>query len=83
MTLARMRPCPRQGRPERLCFWFGDSIDSARFTGNIQKLAGTPQLRGEPGHEWLLLSVARPGHRKQQFAKLFEFLSLASWRLTH
>ena len=28
--------------------------------GNIQKLAETPQLRGEPGRERLLLSVARP-----------------------
>jgi hypothetical protein len=46
--------------------------------GNIQKLAETPQLRGEPGHERLLLSVARPGHLERLFAKLFdeaEFLS--------
>ena len=46
--------------------------------GNMQKLAETPQLRGEPGHERLLLSVARPGQLERLFAKLFdeaEFLS--------
>ena len=74
---------PSAGQARTLCFWFGDPIDSARFTGNIRKLAGTTQLRGEPGHERLLLSVARPGQPERLFAKLFEFLSLASWRLTH
>ena len=46
--------------------------------GNMQKLAETPQLRGEPGHERLLLSVARPGQLERLFARLFdeaEFLS--------
>jgi hypothetical protein len=40
--------------------------------GNIQKLAGTTQLRGERGHERLLLSVARPGQLERLFAKLFD-----------
>jgi hypothetical protein len=46
--------------------------------GTMQKLAETPQLRGEPGHERLLLSVARPGQLERLFARLFdeaEFLS--------
>jgi hypothetical protein len=46
--------------------------------GTMQKLAETPQLRGEPGHERLLLSAARPGQLERLFAKLFdeaEFLS--------
>jgi len=38
---------------------------------NIQELAETPQLRGEPGRERLLLSVARPG----QLERLFDELS--------
>jgi hypothetical protein len=44
----------------------------------MRKLAETPQLRGEPGHERLLLSVARPDQLERLFAKLFdeaEFLS--------
>ena len=46
--------------------------------GDIQKLAETPQLRGEPGGQRLLLSVARPAQLERLFAKLFdesEFLS--------
>jgi hypothetical protein len=47
-------------------------------SGTMQKLAETPQLCGEPGHERLLLSVARPGQLERLLAKLFdeaEFLS--------
>jgi hypothetical protein len=46
--------------------------------GDIQKLAETPQLRGEAGGQRLLLSVARPAQLERLFAKLFdeaEFLS--------
>ena len=46
--------------------------------GDIQKLAETPQLRGEAGAQRLLLSVARPDQLERLFAKLFdesEFLS--------
>jgi hypothetical protein len=45
---------------------------------DIQKLAETPQLRGETGAQRLLLSVARPSQLERLFAKLFdesEFLS--------
>jgi Mannosylglycerate hydrolase MGH1-like glycoside hydrolase domain len=45
---------------------------------DIEKLAETPQLRGEAGSERLLLSVARPPQLERLFAKLFdenEFLS--------
>ena len=46
--------------------------------GDVQKLAETPQLRGEAGAQRLLLSVARPAQLERLFAKLFdesEFLS--------
>ena len=46
--------------------------------GDIEQLAETPQLRGDPGEQRLLLSVARPVQLEQLFAKLFdesEFLS--------
>ena len=46
--------------------------------GDLQKLAETPQLRGEGGAQRLLLSVARPAQLERLFAKLFdesEFLS--------
>jgi hypothetical protein len=46
--------------------------------GDIQKLAETPQLRGEGAGRRLLLSVARPDQLERLFAKLFdesEFLS--------
>jgi hypothetical protein len=46
--------------------------------GDVQKLAETPQLRGEAGGQRLLLSVARPAQLERLFAKLFdesEFLS--------
>ena len=46
--------------------------------GDIQKLAETPQLRGEGAGQRLLLSVARPAQLERLFAKLFdesEFLS--------
>ena len=46
--------------------------------GDIDKLAETPQLRGEGAGQRLLLSVARPDQLEQLFAKLFdeaEFLS--------
>ena len=46
--------------------------------GDVQKLAETPQLRGEGGAQRLLLSVARPAQLERLFAKLFdesEFLS--------
>ena len=46
--------------------------------GDIQKLAETPQLRGEGAGQRLLLSVARPAQLDRLFAKLFdesEFLS--------
>ncbi len=46
--------------------------------GDMQKLTETGQLRGEPGHERLLLSVPRPGQLDRLFAKVFdeaEFLS--------
>ena len=46
--------------------------------GDIQKLAETPQLRGDEGSQRLLLSVARPAQLERLFAKLFdesEFLS--------
>jgi hypothetical protein len=45
---------------------------------DIQKLAQTPQLRGEAAGQRLLLSVARPSQLERLFAKLFddaEFLS--------
>ncbi len=45
---------------------------------DIQKLAQTPQLRGEAGAQRMLLSVARPSQLERLFAKLFdesEFLS--------
>ncbi len=44
----------------------------------MQKLTETGQLRGEPGHQRLLVSVAPPGHLGRLFVKLFdeaEFLS--------
>ena len=43
-----------------------------------EQLSERPQMRGEPGHERLLLSVARPDQIQRLFAKLFdeaEFLS--------
>jgi hypothetical protein len=46
--------------------------------GDMQQLTERPQLRGDPGHERLLLSVAPPDHIERLFAKLFdqaEFLS--------
>jgi len=46
--------------------------------GDMQQLSERPQLRGEPGHERLLLSVARPDQIERLFGKLFdeaEFLS--------
>ena len=46
--------------------------------GDVQKLAETPQLRGEGAGQRLLLSVARPAQLERLFAKLFdeaEFLS--------
>ena len=46
--------------------------------GDMQQLSERPQLRGEPGHMRLLLSVARPDQVERLFAKLFdesEFLS--------
>ena len=46
--------------------------------GDVQKLAETPQLRGEGAGQWLLLSVAAPDQLERLFAKLFdeaEFLS--------
>jgi hypothetical protein len=46
--------------------------------GDMQKLAQTPQLRGEGASQRLLLSVARPDQLERLFAKLFdesEFLS--------
>ena len=46
--------------------------------GDMQRLSERPQLRGEPGHERLLLSVAKPNQIERLFAKLFdesEFLS--------
>jgi hypothetical protein len=49
-----------------------------RVSGTCKRLAETPQLRGEPGHERLLLSVARPDQLERLFAKLLdeaEFLS--------
>jgi hypothetical protein len=45
---------------------------------DMQRLSERPQLRGEPGHERLLLSVAKPDQIQRLFAKLFdesEFLS--------
>jgi hypothetical protein len=45
---------------------------------DFEKLAETPQLRGEAGSERLLLSVARPNQLERLFVKLFdenEFLS--------
>jgi hypothetical protein len=45
---------------------------------DLQKLAETPQMRGEAGSQRLLLSVARPNQLERLFAKLFdenEFLS--------
>ena len=59
---------------------------------DIQKLAQTPQLRGEAGDQRLLLSVARPSQLERLFAKLFdeaEFLSphglraLSAYHLDH
>src|SRR5215813_4611636 len=46
--------------------------------GDMQRLSERPQLRGEPGHERLLLSVARADQIERLFGKLFdeaEFLS--------
>ena len=46
--------------------------------GDVQKLAETPQLRGQGASQRLLLSVARPAQLERLFAKLFdesEFLS--------
>jgi hypothetical protein len=46
--------------------------------GSMEELSQRPQLRGEPGSERLLLSVARPDQIQRLFAKLFdeaEFLS--------
>ena len=46
--------------------------------GGIEKLAETPQLRGEGASRRVLLSVARPAQLERLFAKLFdesEFLS--------
>ena len=46
--------------------------------GDVQKLAETPQLRGEGSGQRMLLSVARPAQLERLFAKLFdeaEFLS--------
>jgi hypothetical protein len=46
--------------------------------GDVQKLAETPQMRGEGSAQRLLLSVARPAQLERLFAKLFdegEFLS--------
>ena len=46
--------------------------------GDYQKLAETPQLRGEGAAQRMLLSVARPAQLERLFAKLFdesEFLS--------
>ena len=46
--------------------------------GDIEKLTGTPQVRGEGASQRLLLSVARPAQLERMFAKLFdesEFLS--------
>ena len=40
--------------------------------GDVQKLAETPQLRGEAGAQRLLLSVARPAQLERLFAKLFD-----------
>jgi hypothetical protein len=45
---------------------------------DMQRLSERPQVRGEPGHERLLLSVAKPDQVQRLFAKLFdesEFLS--------
>ncbi len=45
---------------------------------DIEQLAGRPRMRGEPGAQRLLLSVARPSQVERLFAKLFdesEFLS--------
>jgi Glycosyl hydrolase family 63 C-terminal domain len=45
---------------------------------DIEKLAETPQVRGEAGAQRMLLSVARPSQLERLFAKLFderEFLS--------
>jgi Glycosyl hydrolase family 63 C-terminal domain len=45
---------------------------------SMEQLSERPQLRGEPGNERLLLSVARPDQVQRLFAKLFdesEFLS--------
>jgi Mannosylglycerate hydrolase MGH1-like glycoside hydrolase domain len=69
----------------------GDMLDNAltmnknfsRFlakqgVGDVQKLAETPQMRGEGDSQRLLLSVARPDQLERLFAKLFdeaEFLS--------
>jgi hypothetical protein len=46
--------------------------------GDLQQVAGHPQLRGEGDSQRLLLSVARPAQLERLFAKLFdeaEFLS--------
>ena len=65
---------------QRLCLalalWNGrDPILKEGF-GNIQKLAETPQLRGEPGRERLLLSVARPARARSIAGSL---CSAAGW----
>ncbi len=49
-----------------------------REVGDVEKLAETPQLRGEGASQRMLLSVARPAQLERLFAKLFdesEFLS--------
>ena len=60
--------------------------------GDVQKLAETPQLRGEGAAQRLLVSVARPVQLERLFAKLFdeaEFLSphglraLSAWHRDH
>jgi hypothetical protein len=51
MPLARARPLPAAGQPERLCFWFGDPIDSARFTGRHDNTAP---------HVFAILKAGRP-----------------------
>ena len=53
MPLARARPCPRQGSPERLCFWFGDPIDSARFTGRHDNTAPDVFVILKAGRPWV------------------------------
>ena len=52
MPLAGARPCPRQGSPERLCFWCGDPIDSARFTGRHDNTAPDVFVILKAGRPW-------------------------------